>query len=93
MLKIVAIMLGGICLGLLFRKRNIKGIQHIITILIWLLLFLLGIEVGCNKRIIEGLQTLGLEALILTIGGVAGSIVLAWLLWYWASKQKEEKQL
>lgn len=92
MLKIVAIMLGGICVGFLFRKRNLKWIQHIITLLIWLLLFLLGIEVGCNKRIIEGLQTLGLEALVLTIGGVAGSVLLSWLLWRWANKTKEEKQ-
>jgi uncharacterized membrane protein YbjE (DUF340 family) len=92
MLKIVAIMLGGICLGFLFRQKNMKWIQHIITLLIWLLLFLLGIEVGYNKRIIAGLQTLGLEALILTIGGIMGSVVLAWLLWRWASKTKEESR-
>lgn len=91
MLKIVAIMLGGICVGLFFRKRNMHWIQHVITFLIWLLLFLLGIEVGFNKQIIEGLQTLGLEALILTIGGVAGSIALSWLLWYFVNKAKEDK--
>lgn len=91
MLKIVAIMLGGICVGLLFRKRNMHWIQHVITFLIWLLLFLLGIEVGFNKRIIDGLQALGLEALILTIGGVAGSIALSWLLWHFISKEKKEK--
>lgn len=86
MLIIVSIMLCGIGLGNLLRGRNTGVVSKIITVLIWALLFLLGIEVGSNPKIIGGLQTLGLEALLLTIGGSIGSILAAWALWNHVSK-------
>ena len=33
-------------------------------------------------RIIKGLHTLGLEAIIITVAAVAGSTLCAWGLWY-----------
>lgn len=75
------IMFCGIGTGYLLRNKKLGAIGRIITALIWLLLFLLGIEVGANPRIIQGLQTLGLEALLLSLGGCAGSVLLAWALW------------
>ena len=81
MLKIVMIMLCGIGTGYLLRNRKMSFIGRTITALIWVLLFLLGIEVGVNPRIINGLQTLGLEAVVLTLGGSAGSVLFAWALW------------
>lgn len=86
MLIIVCIMLCGIAVGRLLRGRQTGFVSHIITALIWALLFLLGVEVGANPKIISGLQTLGLEALILTIGGSIGSVFAAWLLWKQVSK-------
>ena len=86
MLIIVSIMLCGIGLGYLLRGRNTGVVSKIITVLIWALLFLLGIEVGSNPKIIVGLQTLGVEALLLTIGGSIGSILAAWALWNHVSK-------
>ena len=35
-----------------------------------------------NEAIIKGLHTLGLEALIITLAAVTGSILCAWGLWY-----------
>ena len=91
MLIIVAIMLCGIAVGYFLRKRNTRFISHIITVLIWLLLFLLGIEVGSNPRIVMGMQTLGIEALVLTIGGAVGAILCAWLLWIYVSRKEASK--
>lgn len=68
MFTIIGLMLTGMLLGYLLRKRNLSGIHKVITVLIWLLLFILGIEVGGNEQIIKGLHTIGLEAVILTIG-------------------------
>ena len=87
MLKIVMIMLCGIGTGYLLRNKKMSFIGRIITALIWVLLFLLGIEVGANPRIINGLQTLGLEAVILTLGGSAGSVLFAWALWRYLSSR------
>lgn len=91
MFTVIGIMLGGICIGYLLRKQALKNIGKFITVLIWGLLFLLGIEVGGNRQIIEGLATLGLEAMVITLASVLGSCVAAWILWFFLYKRKEGK--
>ena len=91
MFTVIGLMLGGICIGYLFRKVELKGIGKLITALIWVLLFLLGVEVGGNPQIIEGLATLGMEAVIITLASVLGSCVAAWGLWYFLYKRKGGK--
>lgn len=83
MFIIIGIMLTGMLLGYLLRSKRLSWIHKIITLFIWILLFLLGIDVGGNDSIIKGLlHTLGLEAVIITIAAVIGSILCAWGLWY-----------
>ena len=67
MFTIIGLMLTGMLLGYLLRKRNLHKIHTVITVLIWALLFILGIEVGGNEQIIKGLHTIGIEAVILTL--------------------------
>ena len=82
----------GILSGVLCRKLSTGArISHtdvaarwhgrIVTWLIWLLLFLLGIEVGSNEMIVRSLPTLGVEALLLSSAATLGCCVLAWILW------------
>lgn len=82
----------GILSGVLCRKLSTGArISHtdvaarcqgrIVTWLIWLLLFLLGIEVGSNEMIVRSLPTLGVEALLLSLAATLGCCVLAWMLW------------
>ena len=86
------IMLTGMLLGYLLRSKRLSWIHKIITLLIWILLFLLGIDVGGNESIIKGLHTLGLEAVVITVAAVIGSTLCAWGLWYLLySKGKETK--
>ena len=91
MLIVVMIMLCGIAMGYLLRNKNTRIVSRIITVLIWLLLFLLGTEVGSNPRIVMGMQTLGIEALLLTIGGAVGTIIFSWLLWKYVSRKEASK--
>ncbi|MDD4535054.1 MAG: LysO family transporter [Prevotella sp.] len=91
MLIIVAIILSGILVGVFMRKRNIKWIQSLITLLIWCLLFLLGIEVGQNHNIIANIGHLGLSALVLSVFGVIGSVIMAWLVWLYTCRQKRDR--
>ena len=91
MLIVVSLMLWGIAVGYMLRNKNTRIVSRIITVLIWLLLFLLGIEVGSNPRIVMGMQTLGIEALVLTIGGAVGTILCAWLLWIYVSRKEASK--
>ena len=46
MFIIIGIMLTGMLLGYLLRSKRLTWIHKVITLLIWLLLFLLGIDVG-----------------------------------------------
>ena len=89
MFTVIGLMLSGILVGYLLRKRELSGIGRLITSLIWILLFLLGVEVGSNQQIIDGLATLGLEALTITFAAVLGSCLAAWGLWYFLYKRKE----
>lgn len=91
MFTVIGFMFGGMCIGFLLRRKSLSWIHSVITVLIWMLLFILGIEVGGNRSIIEGLGTIGLEALVMTIAFVAGSCVFAWGLWYILYKRKGGK--
>ena len=88
MLKIVAIMLSGMAVGFLLRGRRLTFVNKAVTVLIWALLFFLGVEVGTNPQVIEGITSLGLEALWLALAGLAGTILFSWALWKWVSKRK-----
>lgn len=91
MLKFVAIILSGMAVGFLLRKRRLRVMPHAVTVLIWLLLFFLGVEVGENPQVIHGLSRLGLEALWLSLAGLAGTILFSWALWRWISSKKGGK--
>lgn len=78
----------GIGVGWLLRHRRLTMLSRVITVLIWALLFCLGVEVGMNPQVINRLQDLGLEALVLCLAGTLGSLVLAWLLWRVVLKKK-----
>ena len=82
MFIIIGIMLTGMLIGYLLRSKRLTWIHKIITLLIWVRLFLLGIDVGGNEAIVKGLHTLGIEAAIITLAAVTGSILCAWGLWY-----------
>lgn len=69
----------GVCISLTDVAERWQG--RIVTWLIWLLLFLLGIEVGSNEMIVRSLPTLGVEALLLSSAATLGCCVLAWALW------------
>lgn len=74
-------MFGGILCGYLVRKKQVVRIQQVTTILIWALLFLLGLNIGSNPQIINSLGSLGIEALAIAVAATLGSLIAAWLLW------------
>ena len=92
MFTVIGIMFVGIALGYLLRRQSLPWINKAITALIWLLLFLLGIEVGHNEQIIRSLPTLDLEAFSIAIVCVLGSCLAAWALWKYTHGRKEEAQ-
>lgn len=85
-------MLCGMAVGFLMRKRRLRIVPHAVTVLIWLLLFFLGVEVGENPQVVGGIRQLGLEALWLALMGIGGTVLFSWLLWRWTSGRKGGKR-
>jgi len=79
MLTILAIIICGIITGYLFQSklRFLMVVERLTGYAIYLLLFLLGLAVGGNEKIISNLADIGFNAIILSISGITGSIVLA----------------
>ncbi len=74
-------MISGIIVGFLVKskKRLVKGNDKLTTWAIYALLFLMGIGIGANKTIMGSLHTLGLKALAISLGAIAGSVLLGWV--------------
>ncbi|MGL4332978.1 MAG: LysO family transporter [Bacteroidales bacterium] len=91
MIKIVLILLTGIITGYILRKKDLTFVHKSITLFIWGLLFFLGVSVGINETLLSNLPTLGIDALVITAGGLAGSLLMAWLIyWRFFSENKPE---
>lgn len=80
MLIVIGIMFFGVSVGLLLRNTPPKFLPKFINVVIYALLLMLGISVGANEMIVNNLHTLGVQALVITVGALAGSIFLSWLL-------------
>jgi uncharacterized membrane protein YbjE (DUF340 family) len=81
MFIVIGCMLLGIAVGYLLRQFKIRFVHTLILTLIWLLLFLLGLEVGANETVVRQFGKLGFQAFLLATGGTLGSVLAAWILW------------
>lgn len=83
MVIILLIMLSGIVFGIVFGRYplTLKINEKLLNIAIYILLLLLGIAVGTNDKIIHNLYTIGLQALIITLGAVSGSVGICWIIY------------
>jgi len=80
MFTVVIIMVVGMLIGFLLREKQriTKYIDTIVTWAIFLLLFLLGVSVGSNKTILNNIDSILLSVIVLTIGAVFGSVIVAY---------------
>lgn len=77
MIILLVCLLAGMGLGGIVQrqKRCVKFIDQFIQITVAVLLFILGVSIGENRAIIDNLTSLGLDAVLLTVGAVLGSIL------------------
>lgn len=87
MFIVIAFIFMGILVGYVARKRKTEWLSRTITLLVWVLLFLMGIEVGGNERIMRSLPNLGVEALVMSVMATLGSCMAAWLLWKYVARK------
>lgn len=81
MFRVISFMIMGVILGYSLKNHRISFINQLINVLIWTLLFILGLEVGSNSDIIKNLKFIGIDAFIISVGASLGSVLMAWILW------------
>lgn len=89
MWAILGCMFSGILVGWLLRSHPVKQIPHVLMFLVCLLLFIMGIEVGSNPLLLEGLPRLGGQAFVLAAFCTLGSMLAAMLFGRYLHKQRE----
>lgn len=79
MFSIISTMFLGIGIGYGLRNWSIlqKTEKTIISLTIFLLLFILGVSIGSNSLIVNNLGKFGWQAIILAVSGVLGSLLAA----------------
>ena len=93
MLPVLLLMTIGFILGYILRNKTkfILFSNKATTLIIYMLLFLLGIGVGLNKTIVSNIANIGLQAISITFGAVFGSLILAYITYKLFFIQKNEK--
>jgi hypothetical protein len=73
---------GSLIFGLLFGlwKKGLatqgkKAVSLSMMVLVFVLIFLMGLKMGLNEIVMDNLGTYGLNALLLALGAIAGSLV------------------
>lgn len=89
MLKIFAVLCLGIAAGWLTRRlpHPRRVAERATTVAILLLMIFLGTEVGGNELVLRNLGSIGLTAILLGIGTVAGVLFAAKVLWKYSFHQ------
>lgn len=93
MLPVLLVMTFGIVLGYVFRHQSkiIQFSEKATSLVIYLLLFLLGVGVGLNKIIVSNMGSIGVQAIVITLGAMFGSIILAYFTYKLFFIPKNEK--
>ncbi len=83
MLEIILFFLAGLPIGwaLKNRRKIVGALEKMSNILIYALLFVLGVAIGANKKLIADFAELGLQSLLISFFAIGGSLILAWLVY------------
>ena len=93
MFIILLLLAGGIGIGYLMRR--IHFLQHIdksISFTIYALLFLFGIHIGSDQKLIDSFHTLGLQAFVISFAGIIGSLLVTYIAFRVWKKRGGEKR-
>jgi uncharacterized membrane protein YbjE (DUF340 family) len=76
--QILLFLAGGVLVGYLLRSRKnvLATASRATTWALYLMILFLGISVGTNEAVVRALGRLGLQALIISVGGILGSVLV-----------------
>lgn len=91
MIPVLLIMTFGIAIGWFFHKKErlLNFASKLTNWAIFLLLFLLGLSVGTNEKILNNFENIGFQAILITVFAVLGSIIVSWITYLIFFKKNE----
>lgn len=92
MFSILLFMFAGVALGYCFRHVVLlHKTEKTISITILFLLFFFGLSIGANRSLISNFSSFGLQALLLAVAGLGGSLIMSGITYRLFFKRKEDK--
>ena len=90
MITVLLLMTFGILIGWIYHSKDkfLKITGSLTNWAIYLLLFLLGLSVGTNEKILRNFDKIGFQAIALTIFAVFGSLIAAWATYHLFFKKR-----
>jgi len=90
MITVLLLMSAGIIIGWIFHSKEklLKAVGYLTNWAIYALLFMLGLSVGTNEKILNNFGKIGFQAITLTLFAVIGSILFAWLTYHLFFKKR-----
>ena len=80
MFLILGLLFIGICAGVLLRHvKVLKKLEQSISLTIGVMLFVFGITIGANRSLLENIGHIGIQAVVLAVAGVSGSVLAAYI--------------
>jgi uncharacterized membrane protein YbjE (DUF340 family) len=78
-LIVIGLFILGVGIGSLFRKKPLflKLTEQLVILVVFTLLFSLGVSVGADPRIVRNISVLGGQAIAISSGAILGSLLLA----------------
>ena len=94
MFGVMIVMLSGVLIG--YILRNIRAIPALVSkiniYIIFLLVFVMGLSVGSTPQVIQGLGTLGLLGIAISVVSIAGSVFLSWIVYRHLFKKEDDQR-
>jgi uncharacterized membrane protein len=89
MIYVTISLLLGVGIGYLLKRKKafLTLIDRLTPGIICALLLFLGISLGMNEKVMANISRLGFNALLISVGGIAGSICLSIPLYRYLSRQ------
>ena len=88
LLLIICGIFGGL-LGWRLRNRDLAFLSPSVTILVCILLFIMGIEIGSDRAALNQLKEMGWVSLAIALFAVLGSVAVTWGFFYISQKRRQ----
>jgi len=78
-----SLLIVGLVAGVILRRRPavLRSAEKTSSVMVYALLFLLGISAGSNKQVVGQIGKLGYQAMVITVFAVIGSLIVSYVVY------------